>query len=97
MALIADGTAGGTKGLDEAGAFSVLATAPVCNDQTVYSCVLRPCDGSYGARAILRWDEYSRDISATAWDSFESSPAFRATRDKRMDCRDREARFPAPP
>jgi len=67
-------------GLQEVGGFAVLGAAPICNDQTVYSCVLRPSESAYASRVILKWEEYSRSINANAWEGYKNTNAFRATK-----------------
>lgn len=55
------------------------ATVPVCNDQTIYSCVLCPKTGLYEARVIFKWEEYCKGANAEAWDEWLATAAYDAT------------------
>lgn len=82
LSLIDEWVKGSAGHLNLDGGFRVLGSAPVCNDQTTYSNVIRPSDGSYLSRVVLKWKDYSHGINAAAWDSWISAPAFEAIKAK---------------
>eukprot|EP00931_Biecheleriopsis_adriatica_P045111 TRINITY_DN25854_c0_g1_i4.p1 TRINITY_DN25854_c0_g1~~TRINITY_DN25854_c0_g1_i4.p1 ORF type:complete len:368 (-),score=54.40 TRINITY_DN25854_c0_g1_i4:170-1273(-) len=75
--------------LDEADSFRILGTAPICNDQTVYSCLIRPADNWYSTRVVLKWEEYAASTDSAALAEYQASDAFKATRHLQMPHADR--------
>ena len=62
-------------------AFKVLGTAPVVNDQTVYSCVMQPAISTFTTRVILDWGAYASETDPDALVAYEHSEAYLATRE----------------
>ena len=56
--------------------FRVLGTAPVCNDQTVYSCIMTPKTGASTRYVILHWKTHIQ-----ALDGGKSLETFKHTRE----------------
>ena len=77
--------------------FALWACAPVCNDQTVYSCVMQPAEGIYEARVVFKWEEYCREASMKAWESWHSTAAYNATKAMIMQDPNRGLHFPSSP